>query len=116
MIELGVKGFVLKESDYKEVKTALEAIMDGRHYFSQDLLLNVIKQKKETPFVNFTRREREVLELICKGMSNADISDKLHISIRTVEKHRSELLLKTESNNAISLVIYAIKNQLVTLE
>ena len=60
-------------------------------------------------------REKEVLELICKGYSNQQISDQLFISQRTVERHRSSLLLKTDSKNSISLVLYAIKHKLISI-
>ncbi|MGE0079252.1 MAG: response regulator [Bacteroidales bacterium] len=115
MIDLGVKGFILKESDSSEVKKAIDEILDGNLYFSQDLLLNMLKKRKDTKQIELTQRENEVLALIAKGLSNAEIADKLFISARTVEKHRAELLLKTESKNSISLVVYAIKNGLVSI-
>lgn len=115
MIDLGVKGFILKESDSSEVKKAIDEILDGNLYFSQDLLVNMLKKRKDTKQIELTQRENEVLTLIAKGLSNTEIADKLFISARTVEKHRAELLLKTESKNSISLVVYAIKNGLVTI-
>ena len=115
-IEIGVRGFILKECDNNELKTAVNTILDGGTYFSQELLLKLIR-KKQSPgdIIQLTKREQEVLTLICKGHSNTQISDELHISQRTVERHRANLLLKTESNNSISLVIFAIKNGLVTI-
>ncbi|BDX36776.1 DNA-binding response regulator [Tenuifilaceae bacterium CYCD] len=115
MIDLGVKGFILKESDSSEVKKAIDEILDGNLYFSQDLLVSMLKKRKDAKLVELTQRENEVLALIAKGLSNAEIADKLFISARTVEKHRAELLLKTESKNSISLVVYAIKNGLVSI-
>jgi DNA-binding NarL/FixJ family response regulator len=116
MIENGVKGFILKDSDNYELKNAVQAIVQGNTYFSQELLLNLIKNKKETgPHVHLTKREYEVLSLICKGKSTNEISEQLHISQRTVERHRSNLLIKTDSPNSIGLVIYAIKNNLVEI-
>ncbi len=115
MIDLGVKGFILKESDPSEVKKAIDEILDGNLYFSQDLLVSMIKKRKDVKNIDLTQRENEVLALIAKGLSNSEIADKLYISARTVEKHRAELLLKTESKNSISLVVYAIKNGLVSI-
>lgn len=115
MIELGVKGFILKDADNKELMDGISTILRGGTFFSQELLLSLIKSKTETPSVNFTKREREILSLICKGYSNNQISDQLNISQRTVERHRSNLLLKTESSNSISLVVYAIKNNIITI-
>ena len=115
MIELGVKGFILKDADNKELMDGINTILRGGTFFSQELLLSLIKSKTESPTVNFTKREKEILSLICKGYSNNQISDKLNISQRTVERHRSNLLLKTESSNSISLAVYAIKNNIVTI-
>lgn len=115
MIDLGVKGFILKDIDNKELRDAIEKIVSGGNYFSQELLLNLIKNKSYDENITLTKREKEVLELICKGFSNQQISEKLFISQRTVERHRSSLLLKTDSKNSISLVVYAIKNKLVLL-
>jgi DNA-binding NarL/FixJ family response regulator len=115
MIALGVKGFVLKDIDNKELAIAIRKVFAGGTYFSQELLLRLIKNKPEDEKIELTRREKEVLELICQGFSNQQISDKLFISQRTVERHRSSLLFKTDSKNSISLVIYAIKNNLVKI-
>lgn len=114
-IEIGVKGFILKESDNQELKAAIHNILMGGTYFSQELLLKLLKSKSENTDIVLTTREHEVLSLICKGYSNVQISDELNISQRTVERHRSNLLLKTESSNSISLVIYAIKHNLVKI-
>lgn len=115
MIDLGVKGFILKEADSLEVKRAIEEVLGGSLYFSQDFLINLLKKRKDTVQFDLTQREKEVLAMIAKGHSNAEIAERLFISARTVEKHRAELLLKTESKNSISLVVYAIKNGLVSI-
>jgi DNA-binding NarL/FixJ family response regulator len=115
MIELGVKGFILKDIDNNELSGAIRKVYAGGTYFSQELLLRLIKHKPDAAGVDFTRREKEVLELICKGYSNQQISEELYISQRTVERHRSSLLDKTNSKNSISLVIFAIKNNLVKI-
>jgi len=115
MIDLGVKGFLLKDADTSELKTAIKKIVDGGSYFSQQLLLNIINSRQVKETVKLTRREKEILSLICGGHSNNKISDELHISSRTVERHRAELLDKTQSSNSISLVIYAIKHGLVKI-
>jgi DNA-binding NarL/FixJ family response regulator len=115
MIELGVRGFILKDIDNAELVAAIRKVNSGGTYFSQELLLRLIKQKPENPGIELTRREKEVLELICKGHSNQQISEDLYISQRTVERHRSSLLDKTNSKNSISLVVYAIKNHLVKI-
>lgn len=115
MIDLGVKGFILKEADSLEVKRAIEEVLGGSLFFSQDLLINLLKKRKDTVQFDLTQREKEVLAMIARGHSNVEIAERLFISARTVEKHRAELLLKTESKNSISLVVYAIKNGLVSI-
>lgn len=79
------------------------------------MLVGLLKKRKDTKRIDLTQREKNVLLFIAKGLSNIEIADKLFISPRTVEKHRAELLLKTESKNSISLVVYAIKNGLVSI-
>jgi DNA-binding NarL/FixJ family response regulator len=116
MINLGVQGFILKESDYNELERAISALVNNNHYFSQQLLLNIIRKKDDNNSgVKLTQRESQVLKLICQGFSNAEIADKLFLSVRTVEKHRAELLARTSSPNSVSLVMYAVRNRLVEI-
>lgn len=115
MIDLGVKGFILKDVGNNELKEAIRKINDGGTFFSSELLLRLIKNKPEIEHVSLTSREHEVLKLICEGHSNHQISEMLFISQRTVERHRASLLEKTNSKNSISLVVNAIKNKLITI-
>ena len=120
MLEIGVRGFVLKDSDIQEVKTAIHPVAEGGNYFSQPLLRGLILARKENPPTEpeddqLSERELEVLLEICQGLSNNEIADKLFISKRTVEKHRANVLLKTGCKNTASLVVFAIKNHLVEL-
>lgn len=115
MIDIGVKGFILKDCDNKELKEAIERVHAGGTYFSQEILISLIKEKKNNEKISLTKREKEILELICKGYSNNEIAEKLFISQRTVERHRANLLEKTNSKNSISLVVFALKNKLVDL-
>ena len=120
MIEAGAKGFILKNSDIGEVIKAIKTVHGGGTYFSQEILYNMVKNikevRKETGLtVRLSSRENEILELICKGFSNIEIASELNISKRTVEKHRSNILEKTQTHNTASLVMYAIENKLVKL-
>jgi len=120
MVNAGVKGFVLKNSDIKEVKTALDVVYDGGSFFSAELLQTLVNSLKYSAKSNefhteLSEREMEILILICQGMSNQEIADKLFISKRTVDKHRANILEKSESKNTAQLVVYAIKNRLVEL-
>ncbi len=122
MIQAGVMGFVLKESGKNELENAITAILSGENYFSQKLLKEIIvninsplksKKSQGTPDNNLTKRELEVLQCIVEGLSNSQIAEKLFISIRTVEGHKSNLINKTGVKNTISLVMYALKHKLV---
>ena len=120
MVNAGVKGFVLKNSDIKEVKAALDVVFDGGSFFSSELLQNLVNSLKSSPkskefHAELSEREMEILILICQGLSNQEIGDKLFISKRTVDKHRANILEKSESKNTAQLVVYAIKNKLVEL-
>ena len=118
MINAGAKGFILKNSDIDEVTTAIRTVMNGATYFSSDVLYNVVKnitevsEKKEN-LPQLSEREAEVLKLICKGLSNEEIGEILFISKRTVEKHRANLLSKTNCKNTANLVMFAIDNKLI---
>jgi DNA-binding NarL/FixJ family response regulator len=120
MLDAGVKGFLLKNSDANELISALEAVMDGKSYFSQELLVDILDQKRlhklRKDAVKLSTRELEVLRLICDGYSNAEIAEELFISQRTVDRHRSNLLGKTGCKNSTSLVMYAVKNKIVEIE
>lgn len=115
MVQLGVDGFLLKESNYDELAKAIESVMDGRPYFSQELLLNLLRAKKEVSRIQITQREKDVLQLICEGLSTSEIADKLFLSVSSIEKYRAELLVKTNSPNSTALAVYAIKNNWVSL-
>lgn len=119
MIEAGAKGFILKNSGFQDVEMAIEQVMAGRNYFSQEILSRLIKgmgNKRHAPRSSeLTDREQEVLFYICKGMSNQEIADQIYLSKRTVDKHRENLLYKTHSKNTAGLVIYAIKHGIIEI-
>lgn len=116
VIENGVKGFILKDADNSELKTAVRDILNGKTYFSQELLLRLIRNKQTPANINLTSREQEILELICQGLGTAEISAKLFLSDRTIENHKANLFAKTGCKNSLSLVIFAFKNNLVLLK
>jgi DNA-binding NarL/FixJ family response regulator len=117
MINAGAKGFMLKNSGIDDVEKAIKTIINGHNYFSPEILESLIKsfgkQEEKEKTSRLTEREEEVLFLICKGFSNQEIADKLYLSKRTVDKHRENLLSKTQAKNTAGLVIYAVKNNIV---
>ena len=122
MVSLGVKGFVLKNSDIQEVVDAMESVAAGGTYFSQELLVNLVSNLRSTGTSSvvsgseiLSEREMEILFLICKGLSNQEIGEELFISKRTVDKHRSNILAKTNCKNTANLVVFAIKHHLVEI-
>jgi len=123
MIEAGASGYILKNSDKDELLDAITAILEGRHYFSDDtarrVMMDLVKsddQSQHSDPADLTDREKEVLELIVKEHTNQEIADKLYISIRTVDSHRRNLLQKTGAKNTAGLVTYAIRHNLVDIE
>ena len=119
MVDAGAKGFILKDSDISEVREAIITVQRGGNYFSQELLYHVIQKIKnrenESKSANLSRREKEILFKICEGLSNQEIAEALFISKRTVDKHRANLLGKTNSKNTASLILFAIKNKLIEI-
>ena len=119
MVDAGAKGFLLKDSDINEVREAILTVVKGGSYFSQELLYHVIQKFKhreqEAKTANLSKREKEILARICEGLSNQEIADTLFISKRTVDKHRANLLGKTNSKNTASLILFAIKNKLIEI-
>jgi DNA-binding NarL/FixJ family response regulator len=124
LVSIGVKGFVSKSSGKYELESGIKTVGKGDYFFSADLLHSIIiqinkpkelKDSKSGDLLVFTSREEEVLKLICNGFVTNEIADKLFLSPKTIDNHRSKLIQKTGVKNTVGLVIYAIKNKIVTL-
>ncbi len=121
MIDLGVKGFILKSSGINELEKAIEVVMNGESYFSNELLRKIINNfgrnnaKKPAEANRITIREMEVLRHICLGFNNEEIAQKLFISAKTIKSHRSSLLEKTKCKNTPALILFAVKHKLIEL-
>lgn len=117
MINAGAKGFILKNSGIQDVEAAIQTVISGNNYFSQEILNRLIKGiggKSKTKKSNeLSEREEEVLYHICKGLSNQEIANILYLSKRTVDKHRENILSKTNAKNTAGLVMFAVKNGIV---
>lgn len=120
MVEVGARGFLLKDSPIDEVIRAIRTVQEGGTYFSHALLGSLTgrmcsAERDAGADEPLSVRETEILVCVCRGLSNQQIADELFISKRTVDKHRANILEKTGCKNTASLVVYAIRNGLVDL-
>lgn len=116
LVHIGVAGYLLKNSDKEELVEAINKVMKGRHYFSEDvekIILQGLTEKKNTEVIPLTERELEVVQLLAKEYTNDRIADELHISYRTVETHRKNIMQKTKSGNLAGLIKYAYSKGLI---
>lgn len=122
MLLAGVEGYMLKRSNLEEFEKAIKKVYEGGCYFSDEIVkiitrnLNKYKEQSNLKLVlpQFTSREQQILELVCKGFNNDQIAETIFLSPKTIEKHKSSLFQKTGTFNTVNLVIYAFKNQLVS--
>ncbi len=115
LIEVGVSGYVLKNSGRTELLNAIHNIADGQTYFSAEVTKSIMNSFRsggdvQTPL---TKREVEIIQLIAKSLTTNEIADKLFISTHTVDTHRKNILSKLNLKNTAAIVNYAIKNGLM---
>lgn len=118
MITAGGCGFLLKNSSVKEIEKAIDLVLEGKNCYSDELLTYFTKKflvlsAKEDDEILLTEREFEVLKYIAQGFDNEEISNAMCISRRTVEGHKTRMILKTGSKNIIDLLLYSIRKGLV---
>ena len=124
LLEKGVSGYLLKDAEAGEVEKAIRKVMDEGVYLSEFVSRAMLRKmtnkttvvKPINAFYNskilLSEREKEVLILICEGLSTNEISEKIFLSPRTVEGHRLRILEKTGTKNTAGMVAYAFKNGL----
>ena len=83
--------------------------------YSKNIITKQVDEVEKTKLPKLSKREMEILDLICKGNSNDEIAEALFISKRTVENHKANLIQKTDTGNTVNLVIYAFKNKIIEL-
>lgn len=112
---LGISGYILKEDASNEIVQCLEAICEGKNYFSRALTLDQENKEDKLGLVaNLTPSERKILRLVAQKLSTQEIAEQLFISERTVEKHRSNIVSKLAlSGQSNSLTEWAIENKLI---
>jgi two-component system, NarL family, response regulator DegU len=121
LMELGANGYLLKDTDTEEVELAIRTVMKEDYYYGP--FLNKImhrrfldkSRKKEASLnnkIHFTERELEIIQLVCEGLTTAQIADKVCLSARTIDGHRNAIMDKLGVKNTAGVVVYAVKNQL----
>jgi len=115
LMDIGADGYILKNATQEELLQGIKQVKSGKKHFSPDVTIALLRNDIESSKVShdLTSREVEILTLIAEGFSNKEIGDKLFISHRTVDTHRTNLMKKLEINNIAGLIRYAIKHSLV---
>jgi DNA-binding NarL/FixJ family response regulator len=120
-LKAGANGYVLKDATHDELMMAVATVLSGKRYISPGISEKVIEGylegrksiKSHTSWDTVTHREREILKLIAEGYRNKGIADYLCISVKTVEKHRANLMEKLNLHNVQALTAFAIEKGLV---
>jgi DNA-binding NarL/FixJ family response regulator len=120
--ESGVDGYCIKDASREELLVAINSVLNGKIYISPGISDKVLegylegrkKMKTRTSWDTITQREREVLKLLGEGYLNKEIAEFLNISVKTVEKHRANIMNKINLHTASALTAYAIEQGLVT--
>lgn len=119
-VDIGVDGYILKDSESSQLKKAIYSVVDGESYIQPNLIpiLNsrlIARDDDKEKIKTLTRREMEVLVLVAKGMFNKEIAISLDISERTVKNHISNIFKKIEVADRTQAAVFAIKNNLIQL-
>lgn len=121
LLKYDIQGYLLKNTNIAELTQALSTVAEGNKYFSKEInILDTNQDFRNTVTIEdkkvdeiLSKREIEVLTLICKEYSNSEIAKKLFLSVSTVETHRKNLIAKLGVNNTVGLVKFALKNKLI---
>ncbi len=122
MLDAGVSGYLLKSVGKEELYRAIKQVYDNKQYLGGDIALSIAKpeykdilskQNKITPITPLSTREIEILRFIAQGLSNTEISQKLFISSRTVDNHRTNIMKKLNVHNIAGIIRYAIQNNII---
>ena len=118
-LKSGADGYMLKNATRDEFMLAVHTVLDGGNYLSEEIAANfndISVNDSVADWEKLSNREREVLKLVAEGYTNKQIANFMSISIKTVEKHRSNLMSKLSLHNSAALTAYAIENKLVTIK
>lgn len=123
MLKCGAKGYILKDSEPAELKAAIDAVLTKGYYYSDLVsgkLINAINKMEDggsevNTLVNLNERETDFLKYACTEMTYKEIADKMFVSPRTIDGYRDALFEKLNVKTRVGLVMYAIKNGIVTV-
>lgn len=113
MIDAGISGYILKNTGKQDLLEALNRILDGHTYFSEEVTKELTKSHTVGATGCLTNREVEIIRLIEKELSNKQIAEKLFISERTVETHRKNIFRKTSTQSLVGLLKYAYEHKII---
>jgi DNA-binding NarL/FixJ family response regulator len=123
MLKAGASGYLLKECAFEELSRAVHAVMGNRTYLSPEITglvvddyVRYVSSADSSLFSLLTGREREVLQLIVEGRTTKEIAASLHVSVKTIETHRQQIMNKLNVTNIPELVKYAIREGLTSVE
>jgi two-component system nitrate/nitrite response regulator NarL len=118
LIDVGADGYLLKMAGKEEIIASIKLVHSGVKHFSDDVVQSLIQNKQSSDSINptlklLTTREIEIVKLIANGLSSKEIGEQLHISPRTVETHRANILKKIDSTGVAGIIRFAFENGLV---
>ena len=123
MLRSGASGYLLKDCAFEELARAIQAVVAGKAYLSPSIsgivVNDYVHRLSKADFSSselLTDREREVLQLIAEGKSTKQIALKLHVSVKTIETHRRQIMNKLDIHTVAELTKYAIRKGLTSLE
>jgi len=117
-VESGARGYLLKNSLAQDLLTAIHAVHEGEQFFVSpvsDLMIASLRRPPESKPLPLTNREQEILKLVAEGLTSQQIADQLHIGLRTVQYHRTNIHAKLRIKDTAGLVKYALQHKLINL-
>jgi len=120
LLKSGARGFLLKDNDINTVVNAISAVIETGYYFNERVSKTMVRELIDNNLISpqfkpvaLSLREMEIIKLICREFTNKEIATHLCISIRTVDGHKEKILRKTNAKNAIGIVMFAVRNNLL---
>jgi DNA-binding NarL/FixJ family response regulator len=122
-LRTGARGYLLKDSAFEELVAAIDTVAKGKIYLSRtindivvDDYVNLARNGERSAFTLLSAREREVLQLLAEGKSTKETAARLHVSVKTIETHRKQIMDKLDTHSIAELTKYAIREGLTPLE